>query len=345
MKIAIAGAGWYGCHLAMTIQNDVNEITIFEKNNEIFAEASGNNQFRLHQGLHYARSSLTRLQSRDGYLRFCERYPHLSGEVNNNLYIVPKLKSLIDFDTYFSIMFSSGISIEKLSLDNLNYLDKEKVQGLIRCNEKVLLNKKAKLFFEKNLNKVIRYNTRVIEYSQQDGKVFVNGEEFDYFIDATWGAIDSFKDVFYETTILLYYTANVSDFSAITLVDGDLWSIYPTDVPNQFTLSSVTHTPIGIFSSKELAYNSMSALSNIEIERKRMLMEEEVKEYFPNFEKCFTYNSPQLSIKTKHVGKTDDRHAVVFRNQKVFSICSGKVDNIFQASDYILGQITQDIQL
>ena len=84
VRVAIAGSGWYGCHIGMVLKDQCTQIRIFEKNDDIFTEASGNNQFRLHQGLHYPRSSITRYQSRDGFFRFSERYPSFSREIKNN---------------------------------------------------------------------------------------------------------------------------------------------------------------------------------------------------------------------------------------------------------------------
>ena len=77
-------------------------------------EASGNNQFRLHLGFHYPRHYGTRAQSRDGFMRFVERYPQLSREVNENIYAVPREDSLVDFATYRLIMTSSGIDFREV---------------------------------------------------------------------------------------------------------------------------------------------------------------------------------------------------------------------------------------
>ena len=67
MKIAIIGAGWFGCHLASELKNDGHSILLFEKEKDIFAGASGNNQNRLHLGYHYPRSYITREQSKKGF--------------------------------------------------------------------------------------------------------------------------------------------------------------------------------------------------------------------------------------------------------------------------------------
>jgi hypothetical protein len=344
MKIAIVGAGWYGCHIGLSLKNNGYDIKIFEKNTDIFLESSTNNQYRLHQGLHYARSSLTRYQSRDGFLRFCERYPNFSQIVDENYYLIPKYESILDFDTYFSIMFSSGINIEKLNCSQIpSYLDSTKFEGLIKCEERILLNNKAKQFFTSRLNNFLYTSTKISSYYEEENKIIINGEVFDYLIDSTWGSLTPITDCFYEPTLLLYYHAvdNIK-YPAITLVDGPLWSIYPTETSGLYTLSSVTHTPLGVCKSKDEAYHRLSTVTTNEVAEKRSRMEQEVIDYFPNFLSCFNYHSPQFSMKTKPIGKADNRHSSVIRKGRVFTVCSGKVDNIFQASDFILGQISEE---
>lgn len=59
MKIGIIGAGIFGCTSALKLREKFpkSEITIFEKGTTILGGASGINQFRLHRGYHYPRSS------------------------------------------------------------------------------------------------------------------------------------------------------------------------------------------------------------------------------------------------------------------------------------------------
>lgn len=56
MNIAIIGAGWFGCLIADELLKRNYKVRIFERENEIFNNASGNNQNRLHLGFHYPRS-------------------------------------------------------------------------------------------------------------------------------------------------------------------------------------------------------------------------------------------------------------------------------------------------
>ena len=86
MKFAIIGAGFYGLHIASRLRALGLEATIYEQQDQILSFASGNNQYRLHLGFHYARNFRTRQQSRDGYFRFMERYGRLTREIEKNYY-------------------------------------------------------------------------------------------------------------------------------------------------------------------------------------------------------------------------------------------------------------------
>ena len=48
-KIAIIGAGWFGCYIAYDLIRSGYDVNVFEKEKEIFLGASGFNQNRLHQ--------------------------------------------------------------------------------------------------------------------------------------------------------------------------------------------------------------------------------------------------------------------------------------------------------
>lgn len=341
MRIAIAGGGWYGCHIASVLKTQCERLDLYEKNDTLFSEASGNNQFRLHQGLHYPRSSETRHQSRDGYQRFSERYSAFSRSIEDNYYLIPSSESLIDFDTYFSIMFSSGLKIEKTPISKIPFIDATKIEGALRCYEKVILTEKARTFFNSALGDNLLLGVPVYSVQNLGEKVLVNGRPYDYFIDATWGALNTADaGLMYETTILLYYelTGN-REFPALTLMDGQLWSIYPTETQRIYTLSSVPFTPIATSDTKQQAYKNIQRTTDTLIREKINLMESQVCEYFPDFRSLFRYQSPQISIKTKPKGKTDNRAASVKRTGRSFTVQSGKIDNIFHAADYILGEL------
>ncbi len=339
MKIGIIGAGWYGSHVAIQLQSDGHEVTIIDKANCFFSGASGNNQFRLHLGLHYARSSITRHQSRDGYFRFIERYPKFSSPVNNNLYVVPKRESLIDFKTYYAIMMSSGIDINQIDLGSINYLKSNSIEGIIRCDERVILTSAAKRYFE---SKLLRNLAKYDKIDVKASSLSINGVKYDHIIDATWGGLFDVKEgYFFEGTILFYcrLKGGANEFPALTLVDGNLWSLYPTEDPTTFTLSHVQHTPIYRSPSRKCVAEYITRIGKEKINNVRSLMVKDVQHLFPMFNDYFEVIGEQYSIKMKPVDCSDQRACSVSIRNGITEIISGKIDNIFYASDHICGKL------
>lgn len=334
LKIAIIGGGWYGCHIAASLNSLNFDITLFEQNNILLKEASGNNQFRLHLGFHYARDYRTRQQSRDGYHRFLERYEHLTKPIENNYYIVPTNDSLLDYMTYKIIMITSGIEFDEIH-QIPTFLKNTK--GIINTNERKILTQEARNYFKSILEGKIKFNTKVESVVENNQKVIINDESFDFVIDATWGHLENqHSDFFYEPTLLLYYRTKEVNFPALTYVDGPLCSLYPTEDEEIYTLSSVPFTPLNKFDCASDAREFVANITEKMIYEKRKKMENQMLHYFPDFNKIFSYESPQLSIKTKPIGSNDDRSCYVQQNGKKITVMSGKIDTIFYASQRIV---------
>lgn len=335
-SFAIIGGGWYGCHIAASFLSLGFSVKLFEQHDRLLQIASGNNQFRLHQGFHYPRHYGTRMQSRDGFSRFLERYPALSAPVTDNLYAVPRGDSLIDFLTYRMIMTSSGIEFSETT-ETPPYL--ANIEGCLRTTERVLLTSRARAWFTDQLGSALNLGTRVDTIVNDGNGVRVNGEWFNFVVDATWGHHHRPPiDLFYEPTILLYYETN-GDFPAITMVDGPLCSIYPTEDPSLFTLSSVPHTPLGRYYDAAAAREALNRVDATVVRAKCAAMEAQVRRYVPGFADAFRFIAPQLSIKTKPTGAFDDRSCHVYKDGRVFSVMSGKIDTIFFAVERILSMI------
>ncbi|OLP52781.1 FAD-dependent oxidoreductase [Rhizobium rhizosphaerae] len=338
-KVAIIGAGWYGCHIGSSLASLGFEVKIFEAERRTLHCASGNNQFRLHMGFHYARHHGTRQQSRDGFLRFLERYPDLSAPIEQNIYAVPNRDSLMDFPTYKMIMASSGIDFIETT-QTKPWLDN--ISGAVLADERVLMIKHAREHFEQRLANILQLNARITSLKRFDTHVEVDGERFDYVIDATWGHFSDIpRDIFFEPTMLLYYEAT-APHPAITLVDGPLCSVYPTEDPSIFTLSSVVHTPLGQYASSPEAWAKLHSVDGELVAMKRAAMEEQIRRYVPHFSDAFRYSGVQLAIKTKPAGKEDDRSCAIYRDGRMFSVLSGKIDTIFYATERILSLLEEN---
>lgn len=276
------------------------------------------------------------MQSRDGFSRFVERYPGLSRPVADNLYAVPIGDSMIDFLTYRIIMTSSGIDFTELSDMPSGLIN---IEGCLKASERVLLTSQARQFFADRLGDSVVLGHRVTSIQDERNSVRVDGTRYDFVIDATWGHYCRPPiNLYYEPTILLYYEAS-EPFPAVTMVDGPLCSIYPTEDPSIYTLSSVPHTPLGRYDTAEAAHQALAAITTETVNTKTALMEAQIARYVPAFKDVFTFMAPQLSIKTKPTGAFDDRSCHVYQEGRVFTVMSGKIDTIFFAVERILSMI------
>ena len=154
MNICIIGAGWFGCFIGHELLKKKYIVDIYEKEKDIFLNASGNNQNRLHLGFHYPRSSITRKLSKTGFEFFKKKFSTFSKKINNNFYAVSNTSSSkINFNKYLSIMSSSKLQFKKIHLKNFPYL--KNLEGVIKSNEELILIEKVKKYYKKKLKKNI----------------------------------------------------------------------------------------------------------------------------------------------------------------------------------------------
>lgn len=327
MKIAIIGGGWVGCHLALKLKNE-HSVVLFDKNDELFCETSYNNQNRLHYGFHYARNHKTRLMCKETFDMFINDYGFLTKEVVNNLYCVPNKESIIDYETYLQIFKDFNKQESNIKIKNTD--------GCINTNERYINFLLSKEYFNRELNDIF------IKKEIKKNHLKTLSKEYDLVINATNNFIKdtNCKDSFYELTIsLVYKKINDIPFDALTLVDGGLFSIYPYTT-DKYTLTDVVHTPIKKFKSKDALNDFIKKINNRFIEEKKELMEKRVKNYFPNFNLFFTYDSYFLSTKSKIINNSDERYPVITKNKNVINCFTGKIQGIYIIENYIKNEIS-----
>lgn len=338
MKIAIIGAGWYGCHLALSLLQKDIDIKIFEKKDRTISGSSRYNQNRLHQGFHYPRDYETRRQSNDGFEWFLEHYGSLLKDVPNNVYGVANKTSNIDFQTYKHIMSASKLEFQDIS-DKAFSAKFDNIQGMVSTSEKLILNHRASHYFDDVLSKHLEFGK---EINMSDKNVLeLLKSEYDYVLDCTWGTSRKIPniDYYYEPCMYFYYRKKIKEHFAFTLMDGNFFSIYPYD-DDIYTVTSVANTPIGQVKYKD----EISALFDMArkseyIDAKRMLFENEIKHYYPGFLNDFEYSEPVYSLKTKLVSGTDFRGCLVKKEDNLISVFSGKIDTLHIAELEVLKMI------
>jgi hypothetical protein len=321
MKITIIGGGWVGCHLTNILKKNHN-VTLFEKNDSIFNGTSNYNQNRLHYGYHYGRNHKTRELCKNTFYRFINDYGVCVSDVNKNFYCIPQKKSLLDLESYLRIFYD--YPTEKCVHEFTN------TEGCILTNEKHINPDKAKLFFEKELEGLIKYehidNNRLIELSSTS----------DFVIDTTnnfMGLIDD--DFYYELTLtLIYNKLKQTGYDSVTFVDGDLFSIYPYK-DNKYTLTDVKLTPLKRFTTIDELEIFKKSITSEYIDNKVTEFEKNVYHLIPNFKEFFEYDSYFLSIKSKINDESGNRYPVIKKRDNIISCFTGKIQGIYVIGDYI----------
>jgi hypothetical protein len=342
MRIAVIGAGWYGLHIALTAKSKGYSVEIFEKASEILTGAGSFNQLRLHRGFHYLRHSITRTQSALGHPRFMSEYPTLSQPIHDNLYLVPRVESQLDFVTAGLILESAGIQLELVPDTTLEGFFG--IEGGFKSDERLILPEVAKDYFLAALDGNISTNTEVLPSWLESPHPFVS--MFDYVIDATYLGVTDYRDSIYEATYLPELEQiSPLPFGALTLIDGDLWSIFPKERTGGglFSLSHVSGSILFQSERRQAVDDYISMLEESDLRQAREFMRLRIQFHWPDFEShfCFT-DGGFVSHKLKSNLGSSGRAAIVERSDNLFRVTAGKIDAIFEVADEILAAIDKD---
>jgi hypothetical protein len=248
-----------------------------------------------------------------------EDYGFLTSDVPHNYYCVAN-DSIIDYQTFLQIF--KDFNKEEINFPLLN------VQGTVNTKERYIDFHKAHEYFNNSLADI---TVKKLIVDPDDLST-----EYEMVINATNNAFPGvFDNSFFELTLTLIYTKTGEvSFDAITLVDGNFFSLYPYSIAkNQYTLTDVEHTPLKSFSSLQ----DLKAFEVTEeiVANKRKLMEQKVLQYFPSFHGNFSYSGYFLSTKAKSVNSTADRYPVISVNGNVVNCYTGKIQGIYPVQNFI----------
>lgn len=327
MKIAIVGGGWIGCHIANKLKED-HDITLFEKT-QIFSGSSLINQNRLHKGFHYSRNSKTRRLCSETFQLFINDYSNIVENVSKNFYAIPVNKSLIDYQTYISIFRADNIEFDEVEVNCLS-----NIEGIINVEEKYINPFKAKQYFTEQLKDCVVYKEITVKDLEELSK------EYDLVVDATNNSITLTNNHYYELSLVLIYEKVIpTNFDALTLVDGPLFSIYPY-LDSKYTITDVEFTPLHTerYLSNLLDYRD--SLQTNYIFKLRDQIESKIEKYYNSFTLDFKYIDYNTAIKVKKVSESADRSPTIEKQGNIITCSTGKIQGIYQILNYINNEIT-----
>lgn len=342
MKIAIIGAGWLGCHLALSLSDREHQVSVFETQSEIFGGASGFNQCRLHLGFHYPRATATRAEAQKCFEPFYKQYENFIVDIPNNLYAVAKNDSKINFEDFCKVYQKENLDFKTISAKDFSITN---VQGLINTEEKALNLTFVKKHFLTKLKNSLKLAEPVAQISKTNTSVIVNGEQFDYCINCTYQQFLAAKsfECFYEPCIMFSYKRQTSKTLALTIVDGPFGSFYPCPTDSKqdtYYLSTVPDTPLAQCQSLEEAKRQIDTLDKPRITTIKTRMEKLISEYYPNFRDEFEHLEHATSIKTKIFSADDERNSFFARDGRSLQAFIGKLSQVCLMEEQVLNAVS-----
>lgn len=357
MKIAIIGAGWYGCHLALMLKKEGHDVTIYEKNADIFQQVSGNFGIRLHGGAHYPRSPLTREACLHNFNLFRKHYPELVVDHDYAIYALGELDagkepSNVDAEAFRKVCEEFPGS-QPINPQQWGY---EGMVSAHRMDEPSLLvgeplRERFRQYL-KDANIPVHYNSAVTGIdSKEDGRLDVQinnqeGEHFDKVINAT-GYQSLLPDspppcgveVSYQPCLGLLYEDKKPQEKPFSLIVMD--GLFPCIMPYLHEANGVnstyllTHGLYTIMASKPTVADAEEVLSRINDEFIKTQVqphcEAEINRFWPEFAERFRFIGWKGTVLAKLKTSSEYRSAVTCEKNNIIHVIPGKVSNIFDA--------------
>tara|TARA_B100000575_G_C23112326_1_gene642679 strand:- start:177 stop:1217 length:1041 start_codon:yes stop_codon:yes gene_type:complete len=333
MKICIVGGGFYGCYLAYKLRQKYphSKIALYERNKDILQESAINNQYRLHLGFHYPRSSKTIKETFFGASIFLKEFKRYIYFPKKNIYAIHK-NSKVTFKNYIKIFSRFRIPFKIIQKDKYkNYFkDIHDIKGAILTKEGTLLLKQLYREFKKKYLKGVKIfrKTEVLDINF-NGEILIkyNKKKFyDLIINTThinpnMGLKRKIFKLKYENALMVLIKNFLNKDTAITIMDGEFISAYPLN-EKLLSLSSVKYTPV----VKSNSLKKLGSISNISrnIYAKKII--NDVRKYIKLPDKIII-KKITMSPKVKLINDSGDKRISSFvKKKKLISVFCGKLD-------------------
>jgi len=358
MKIGIIGGGWYGCHIALALSKLGHEVTIFEKNDDIFKGVSGNFGIRLHKGPHYPRSEATRESCRESFKQFCETYSDLVVQHEYSIYALGREDALghtskVDVGTFRRVCHESE-ECQELDLNASGYqgldfavkIDEPSIVVGARLRNdfrKKLAEAKIQVYCNLSIHELLNQGAQTIAITN-DGAL----HSFDKIINTTGyqSVIPSAikqnfpidMEVIYQPCLALCYEDTTPLAKPISFIVMDGW--FPCLMPyvdkrpfeNKYILTHGNYTIMGSYDDQQKAYAVLNELTDdFVISKIKLNVEREMCRFWPSFSERFHYSGWKGTVLVKLKTQREFRSAVTFEYNNVIYAIPGKVSNIFNA--------------
>lgn len=351
-KIAIVGAGAFGCTAAWVLAQAGNKVTLFEKNPDIFCAASSINQYRLHRGYHYPRSPETIRSCFHGEKSFVDTYPKsLSPKSTENYYGISAKNSLLSVNDICDVWGEEGLKFEE---EFPGIIKPEALQGCFKVCESLFSPHEfrkecASLLEIHGVNTVCNHTVSMRDLKEFEISVLAAYAGQGNFL-ADQGSPREFQFELCEKPV--FRMPSEYKNKSVVIIDGPFTCLDPIGGSDLFVMGNVVHaihdTRIGLTYSPPREFEKLlncgivkkPSISNVN------LFKQTASEYFNGIE-YGEYQGSMFTVRTVLPGKEKDdaRPTLVERvNKGIYSVFSGKISTCVEASKQLLQLIGEEVR-
>ena len=350
-KIAVVGAGFFGCLISIKILELKNiEVDLYEKKKDILLSASGKNQMRAHSGYHYPRSQETVKEIQSSMKVFEEFFPKNIFEKTTNYYSIAKNNSKTNSNQYIKFMKKNKLFFKEIH--NFKYFKKEYIDKIFKVNERIINIFKVRSFLKKQIKQ--KGVNLILNKAFTKDKV----KNYDYIFYATYNENNfNIKNItkkikkkkFELVEKILVKMPKFFKKKSIVVLDGNFVCIDPFLGTNLHLLSDVKFSKIEkqykkfpIFKSGSKNYLNKSLIRNIRASNFNKFIKNSSK-YLPILEYAKYYGSFYV-VRSIYKDKNDRRTTDITKiNSKIYTVHSGKWINSVLTSKKIQSILRREI--
>ena len=336
-KCAVVGGGIYGVTVATKLKESGYDVVLYESDSQILNRASGINQYRLHRGYHYPRSSETIKSCKTNEDSFIKYYNQsiVNGDIKH-YYSIASEESLVTAQQYLTTLDDAGLDWE--IVDTLPNCDLT-----IEVEEKLYDPNKLRMLCRQRLygNGVdVRLNGKVNKITGYNHVVYSTYSSLNDFTDEK----QDYQFELCEKPILKLPKKYKG--KSIVIMDGPFMCFDPYSDTDYHLAGNVVHaihaSNIGEKPKIPAVYEEYLDKGIVKKPKYTNIDRfiESAKKFFPEIEKSEHIGS-MYTIRTvlPHKDETDERPTIVTKQNDDYVLFSSKVGNCVSAASSVIDMI------
>jgi hypothetical protein len=241
-KVAVIGGGIFGATAAIFAARAGHEVTLYEEKSGLLQAASAINQYRLHRGYHYPRSSETAQSAILGEQSFRGEYGDAVIDSGKHLYAIAKENSLVSGGEYLAFCKKLDLSYEIVDLPEI--VDPAMVEFVIegtegRFDPDVLRSLVVKKLKEAGVTVLLNTKAETDNVAGYDRVIVAAYAGLSETISKLTGVLEEYQyEVCEKPVVRLPEAFGLTD---LVIMDGPFMCVDPLGTSGLYVLGNVVH--------------------------------------------------------------------------------------------------------